>query len=213
MAIGAGERVADPAALAQFVAAAERSLAPRRPVLIVMMGLSGSGKTRLASRLAPLLEAVHLQSDVERRRLAGMRPGQRSGSALQAGVYAPQATNDVYAHLAHCAEEMLRAGWSVIVDATFTARERRATMRRLAAELGVPLKVIACRAPVEVLRHRVTQRAMRGGDASEADATVLEWQLRREEPLRADEDLPVQEVDTSTDPTTDQLAMLAGRCH
>jgi hypothetical protein len=212
MELAADERAAGPPGFSGFVDAAGRALAPRHPVMIVMTGLSGSGKTRLAARLAPLLGAVHLQSDVERRRLAGMQPGQRSGSALHADLYAPQATGHVYEHLAGSARLLLQAGWSVIVDATFVARDRRAMMQHVAQELAVPLHVVACQAPVELLRQRVTQRAARGGDASEADTAVLDWQLQHQEPLRANENLAVLEVDTSAELTGAQLALLAGRC-
>lgn len=212
MALAADERATGPPGFDGFVDAAERALAPRHPVLVVMTGLSGSGKTRLASRLAPLLGAVHLQSDVERRRLAGMQPGQRSDSALQSDLYAPQATSEVYAHLARSAGQMLKAGWNVIVDATFTERARRAMLREVAVEAGVPLHVVACHAPVHVLRQRVTERAARGADASEADANVLDWQLQHVEPLQPDEHLVVHQVDTSEDLTGEVLAALASRC-
>jgi uncharacterized protein len=212
MALSADDRAAGPIGFTQFVDAAERALAPRHPVLVVMMGLSGSGKSWLAARLAPLLGAIHLQSDIERRRLAGLQPGQRSGSALQSGLYAPQATDDVYVHLARSAGRLLRAGWSVIVDATFATRDRRAMLRRLGLELGVPPHVIACQAPLELLRQRIAQRARQASDASEADTAVLDWQMQRAEPLRSDEGLPVLEVDTAAELTAGQLATLAAGC-
>jgi len=49
-----------------YVDAASSALAPKRPPLVLMEGLSGSGKTWIATRLAPLLRAIHLRSDVER---------------------------------------------------------------------------------------------------------------------------------------------------
>ena len=212
MALAADERATGRYGFAEFVAAAGQSLAPRHPVLVVIMGLSGSGKTWLATRLAPLLGAIHLQSDVERKRLAGMKPGQRSGSALEADLYAPAATDRLYAHLGDCAAQLLADGWSVIVDATFTGRDKRARMRELAIRLGVPLHVIACHAPAEILRRRVEQRAALGADASEADTTVLDWQLRHAEPLLPEEQLPVLHVDTSTQLPADSLAGLELWC-
>jgi uncharacterized protein len=212
MALAADERAAARIGFPEFADAAEQSLAPRHPVLVVMMGLSGSGKSVLAAQLAPLLGAIHLQSDLERKRLAGMAPGQRSDSGVAADLYAPQLTDGVYAHLARSAQEMLAGGWSVIVDATFATRARRAMLADVAARCGAPLRVLACHAPVEVLRERVTRRAAAGADASEADVPVLEWQLRHAEALRADEGLPVVDVDTSEQFTADALAALVRRC-
>ena len=212
MVLAADERAAGRFGFSEFLGAAAHSLAPRHPVLVVFTGLSGSGKTRLATQLAPLLGAIHLQSDVERKRLAGMKPGQRSGSALEADLYAPAATDHLYAYLEDCAAQLLADGWSVIVDATFARRDKRARMRELALRLGVPLHVIACQAPEEVLRRRIEERAALRTDASEADAAVLDWQLRHAEPLLPDERLPVVHIDTSTQLTEDALASLAGQC-
>ena len=212
MALAADQRPTGGIGFAQFADTAARLLTPPRPLLVVMMGLSGSGKSWLAARLAPLLNAIHLQSDVERRRLAGMEPGQRSGSGVQADLYAPEATDRVYAHLAHCAQEMLSAGWSVIVDATFAGRDRRAQMRELATRLGVPLHFIDCRAPEQVLRQRVSARAATGTDASEADVAVLDWQLHHTEPVQPDEGLTMVPVDTAGEITPAAIAALARRC-
>ncbi len=176
------------------------------------MGLSGSGKSWLAARLAPLLNAIHLQSDVERRRLAGLAPGQASGSGVQADLYAPEVTDRVYTHLAHCAHEMLGAGWSVIVDATFSSRDKRAQMRALANRMGVPLRFIDCQAPVQVLRRRVAARATAGTDASEANVSVLEWQLHHTETVQPAEGLTVVPVDTAGQITPAAIAALARRC-
>jgi len=52
---------------------------------------------------------------------------------------------------------------------------------------------------VEVLRSRIEERARQGGDPSEADLAVLEWQRSHHEPLQADESLDAFEA-ASDDP-------------
>jgi aminoglycoside phosphotransferase family enzyme len=64
----------------RYVESAQQALAMPRPKLVLMSGLSGSGKTWVAQRLAPALHAVHLRSDIERKRLAGLPALARSGS-------------------------------------------------------------------------------------------------------------------------------------
>jgi aminoglycoside phosphotransferase family enzyme/predicted kinase len=200
MALAADERAAGQPGFAQFCDAADQALAPRRPRLILVTGMSGSGKTRLATRLAPLLDAVHLQSDVERKRLAGLDATAHSGSGLATRLYAPRATQQLYTHLAATASELLAAGCTVIVDATFGAREQRRQLREVALQAGVPLRTLLCGAPQPVLRARVRQRAAQGDDASEADTAVLDWQLRHAQPLAAEEGMAELMVDTSVDP-------------
>jgi aminoglycoside phosphotransferase family enzyme/predicted kinase len=179
-----------------YVDGAHAALAERHPQLILMSGVSGSGKTWLANRLAPLLGAIHIRSDIERKRLAKPPPGAQAGTVGE-GRYAPEAKARVYEYLVQCAEHALCGGYSVIVDATFGRREDRTRFRELATRVGVGTCVVHCRAAPQILRARVAQRRERGTDASEADLAVLQWQEMHVEPLLASEGLVAVEVDTT----------------
>ena len=141
-----------------------------------MTGLSGSGKTWLAERLAPPLQAVHLRSDIERKRLAGLAPLARSASALARGLYARKTTVTVYERLAASAADALAGGYTTIVDATFVRADERLRFRTLAARLGVTLCIVYCRTPRQVLVKRIIERGRRRRDPSEANIDVLRWQ-------------------------------------
>jgi len=181
-----------------------RSLHPRRPALVLMCGLSGSGKTWLAQKLAPELDAIHLRSDVERKRLSGLPETARTGSAIGQGLYSPDSSNRLYQHLAQAARWTVLGGFTTLVDATFGSRAERLQFRALAGDLGVPVCVVHCNAPAELLRARVTARRDAAIDASEADTSVLEWQEKRWEALGPDESPPVFEAST-TDPDVTML--------
>jgi aminoglycoside phosphotransferase family enzyme/predicted kinase len=180
-----------------YLAHAAGVLGARRPCLLLMSGLSGSGKTWLAARLAPELGALHLRSDIERKRAAGLAPLQASGSAPGRALYAPEATAAVYRALRAQASDILDGGRSVIVDATFLQATERAGWRALAAAQAVPFGVIHCEAPPALLRSRISARRAAGADASEADLAVLEWQLERAEPAGPEERSTLIEADTS----------------
>ena len=162
-----------------------------------MSGMSGSGKTWLAEKLAPLLEAVHLRSDVERKREAGLAERERSGSSLGQGVYSRAASARVYERLAQYADDALAGGYTVIVDATFHRHDDRVRFRDWAAQRGVDLRLIHCHALRNVLEARIAERDRSGADASEADLSVLQWQEKHFEPIEADEGLAVIDVDTT----------------
>jgi aminoglycoside phosphotransferase family enzyme/predicted kinase len=181
-----------------------RSLHPRRPALVLMCGLSGSGKTWLARKLAPELDAIHLRSDVERKRLSGLSETARTGSAIGQGLYSPDSNNRLYQHLAQAARSNVLGGFTTLVDATFGSRAERLQFRELARDLGVPVCVVHCNAPVELLRTRVSARQDAAMDASEADTSVLQWQEKQWETLGPDESLPVFEAST-TDPDVTSL--------
>jgi predicted kinase len=87
------------------------------------------------------------------------------------------------------ADVLLRAGWSVIVDATFLKRADRDAFRVLARETGATFNILAPHAPTEVLRARILARNALQRDASEATLEVLEHQLQTLEPLGPEESI------------------------
>jgi len=180
-----------------YLDAAERVLKPRRPTLVLMCGLSGSGKTWLAHRLAPRLHAVHLRSDIERKRLRGLATDARSNSPLGGGLYSGEQNALTYTRLTEFAADVLSGGYAVIVDATCNRRADRMRFCDLARSLGVELRVIHSHAPPEVLRARIAARKRAAHDASEADLSVLAWQEAHEEAINPEEGLDVIEIDTT----------------
>ncbi len=183
----------------RLIAHAAVALTARSPVLLRMCGVSGSGKTWLARLLAQQLSALHLRSDVERKRRAGLDALAHSGSGLAAGLYRSEMTATVYDDLARAAEDGLAGGYSVIVDATFLKRDVRARFAALGARRGLRTHFICCQAPLPVLRARLLARARMGLDPSEADLSVLEWQRSRIEPFGPDDPFDVIYVE-SADP-------------
>jgi aminoglycoside phosphotransferase family enzyme/predicted kinase len=166
---------------------AERYTRPLTPGLIITHGLSGSGKTTIAQRLIEHMDVIRVRSDVERKRLHGLAAAEQSGSGLDTGLYAADATVRTYRRLAEAARAVLAAGFPVVLDAAFLRRAQRDMARALAAELRVPFVILDIQAPVEVLRARVAERAAARRDASEADLGVLEHQLATAEALAANE--------------------------
>jgi aminoglycoside phosphotransferase family enzyme/predicted kinase len=168
---------------AEYLAMAETLTAPPPAMLTITFGLSGSGKTT-AAKAALLADArattIRLRSDVERKRLFGLAPDAASGGS----IYGPEATARTFNHLRSLAETILADGWSVLVDAAFLKRAERDNFRASATQLEIPFAIIACEAPIDELRRRLTART---GDASEATVEVLEQQLRWVQSLGEDE--------------------------
>ncbi len=180
----------------KLVALASRRLARHAPMLLLVCGLSGSGKTWLARQLAERLPAVHVRSDVERKRRAGLDALARSGSGVAAGLYSSAMSAQVYDDLARAAEDILAGGFTAIIDATFLRREQRRRFAQLGDRLGALVRLIHCEVPMQTLRARIAARAVSGSDPSEADESVLDWQLSHFELPRPDE--PVEAIGVET---------------
>ena len=182
---------------AAYVTRAKALLEPRAPVLVLMSGFSGSGKTWLAAQLAKAVGALHIRSDVERKRLAGLEQRARTGSAPGAGLYSQDANERTYRSLAEHASHAIAGGFTPIVDATFQRRADRLLFEEVARAAKVRAVMIRCSAPDAVLESRIRERERKGTDASEADGAVLEWQRAHYEPIAPEEGIAVIDVDTS----------------
>jgi len=140
------------------------------PRLILMHGLSGSGKTWLSERLVSTTPAIRVRSDLERKRL-------HDELDTETGLYGREATESTYQLLLRHCETGLQAGFDMIADATFLRRRHRHLFLDLAARLGVQPVILDCTAPVATLQARIRRRAAEQKDASDADLAVLQKQL------------------------------------
>ena len=151
--------------------------APILQHLIGIGGLSGSGKSAISRAIAPYIGpfpgAVHIRSDVERKRLFGIAPTEK----LPEIAYAPEVSDEVYAICRKRAVMALAGGQAVIVDAVHARQEEREALSTLAAKAGVPFTGLWLEAPPEVMRKRVAARTR---DLSDATPQVVNAQLSYE---------------------------------
>ena len=160
-----------------------------RPALIIMHGLSGSGKSTVAMQLAEALGAICIRSDLERKRLHNLKPVNQYGEKPNPLIYSTEATTATYQRLLSLAGLIITAGHSAIVDATFLAGRDRRQFKQLASQHQVEHLVISCEADEKTLRQRIQMRNNKAQDPSDADQAVLSHQLRIQEPLSASEQM------------------------
>ena len=179
----AHERQADLDAAARYLALAVSRTKRPRPTLILMHGLSGSGKTYVSTQLLTALPAIRIRSDLERKRLAGLGAYDSSASPPGEGLYDADTGQRTYERLRLLAAMILGAGHNVIIDAAFLDTGERRAACLMAERLNAAAVIVDVRAPDAERRQRIAGRAARRDAASEADAAVLDYQLGTAEPL------------------------------
>ncbi|MEZ6121978.1 MAG: AAA family ATPase [Planctomycetaceae bacterium] len=184
---------------AEYLRLAAADSSPSQPMLIIMHGISGSGKSFVSAKLIEATHAIRIRSDIERKRLSGIDESEhRHGNAAEQ-LYSQNQSVLTYQRLLQLSETILFAGDSVVVDATFLSKDRRNSFRELASRRSVPFLIVACEAPLEVLRQRVAARNALGNDVSDADPAVLENQLAIDSQIDQEPGDEVLRIDTSAD--------------
>jgi aminoglycoside phosphotransferase family enzyme/predicted kinase len=144
----------------------------RKPCLILVGGLPGTGKSTLARGLAGSANFTVIRSDVVRQEI----------DTAGADRYSPQQIDRTYRECLRRAEEAIFAGQRIIIDATFGREKWRAEFFDLARRYAIPALLFVCRADVETIGQRLGQRV---GDASEADWNVYQQAAAAWEPTAA----------------------------
>jgi aminoglycoside phosphotransferase family enzyme len=199
------ERDADIATMKRYLVVAARWIRQGRPTLIVMHGLSGSGKTWLSSRLLSRSPAIRLRSDIERKRRLGLSELDSSATVPGRGAYSERNKSDVYTRLLDLAKLLLRAGFNVMIDASFLRRSERDRARALAEQENVALAIVETVAADDTLEDRLKRRQAGRQDASDADVAVLHYQQSHFDPLGDDERVYTVTVATDRDFGLDSL--------
>ncbi len=152
-------------------------LGERPPHLVVLGGLSGSGKTTVAEALAAHVGAPPGARIVESDRIRKAMHGVAAETRLPEEAYRSEVSEQVYRELAWRAELILAEGGSVVADAVFDRARHRAMIEKVASDNGLRFSGFWLAADPDVLWRRV---AARKHGPSDATLDVLARQLKRQ---------------------------------
>lgn len=204
--LAGGEREAAATEALRHLQLADQYIEPwSRPIVLIVGGLSGTGKSTLAAALAEALGAELLRTDVIREELftANSEP-----TKLDQGIYRPELRRRVYAEMLRRAARMHAEGVSVILDGTFSELAVVEAARNMATQPRAVTFAVECVCSPEVAQARIRRRLEQGGDASQARPETHDLQRQRWEAWPAD--LRQIQLDTSQ-PLLSQVSAVLSR--
>jgi gluconokinase len=156
--------------------------------VVVVFGLSGSGKSFVSEILHRDFGYEWIRSDVIRKTLAGMEPAESARADFGKGIYSEEMTRRVYREMVRRALSLLAEGRRVVLDATFLKRWQR---NMVTSNFDRPLFILTW-AEEEEIRRRLSSRR----DVSDADFRIY---LKQKEVFEPPEEISYVRLNTQRD--------------
>jgi aminoglycoside phosphotransferase family enzyme/predicted kinase len=147
----------------RYLCLAEKTILYQQPILFVIGGLSGAGKSTVAQIIGEAVGGIVIRSDFIRKEIFG---GSITEKAPPTAYYSA-ATEQVYHELVTRTAAALPSGLPVIVDATFLNRDHQLLMSGLAQTTGAKITPIWCQCSSTTAADRIENRS-----ADPSDATI-----------------------------------------
>lgn len=168
------------------------------PLLFVVRGVSGTGKSTTAKALAEHLWMTGLATDPIRQELWGRAGMARAGPIeFNQECYTPAARERVYQEMYRRAEPFLAARVPCVLDGTFLTTAECQRAAELAHRHQFEPIFIQCTCPDEIAAERIQSRWDQGETLSEARPDFVARQRQLEEPLPSG--LRAYTIDTTRD--------------
>lgn len=145
-----------------------------RPRLVLVGGGPGTGKTTLAEAIGDMMAFSVLRSDELRKDLGGHDHTEHAFAAPDEGLYRPEVTASTYAAMTEQASELLRRGESVVLDASWSAQDHRATARAMAASCGAEVIELECQVDPATAKERIVRRLASPWTVSDATPEIVD---------------------------------------
>ncbi len=165
--------------------------------LIIMHGLSGSGKSYLSEILLNHFQAIRIRSDVERTRIFEMKHGQKRNLIMNKSNIIPEFESQKYNieftnwlfknRLPNLAIRTINSGYLTIIDATYLKYSERRVMKDLANNKQIPFVIISCKCSDTEARARIIKRRNKSNNVSEATFFIRQRQKYWIEDLKQEE--------------------------
>jgi aminoglycoside phosphotransferase family enzyme/predicted kinase len=161
-------------------------LRKNKPLLFIVAGLSGTGKSTVARKIAVDYHATQINTDVVRKEIAGIDQFEQHHDQFNTGLYDPKKIDKTYEKVMERAATYLKKNENIVLDATFQKKKYRDIMHHLAVKYHASLVRVQCVCPDTVVKKRLEDR-LRKKSISDGRWEIYLQQKTTFEPFSSDE--------------------------
>ena len=156
------------------------------PMLFLVSGLTGTGKSTFAFKLAVDYHAPVINTDVVRKELEGIETYEHHFDPMNKGLYAPEKVDRTYENVMERAKTLLKQKTNVVVDATLQKKKYREMAQEIARKHHACLVPIQCVCADDVVKKRLEER-LKKKSVSDGRWEIYLNQKKTFEPFTAEE--------------------------
>lgn len=175
-----------------------------KPTLILISGLVGTGKSALAANLSPLLRAEIIRTDILRKEILHIPTTEHRYENFGTGIYSDEMSGKTYAKALKLAEQRLKVGDSVMIDASYKRKAERLKAKETAERMGASFLMIECICPEDIIKRRLQERLAKADEPSDGTWEIYHAQKNDFDPF--DETEKKWHIMVRTDGPLDSIA-------
>ena len=157
-----------------FRLALHYAISGSEPLVLVVMGRVGTGKTTVARKLGHELDWPTFSSDEIRKTLAGVPVTHRTAEELRDEVYSKKMTEQTYRKLLDQGLAALQNHSGVVIDATFSSQAKRELLHQECEKAHVCFQFVELDVDLAEIERRLKARDKRTDEISDARLEDLE---------------------------------------
>ena len=155
----------------------------KEPVLVLMCGLSGTGKSTIGSQLCARIGAAYLSSDIVRKKIADLPLYGKISRQQRDEIYSAKMTEQTYRNMREKAEQYIQKGYSVILDATYTNILDRKKVLDIARKYNYKTLIIDLKTTESEALSRIAYRMFDHLNVSDATSAIYRGQVEQLVPI------------------------------
>ena len=167
----------------------------KKPVLFTICGLTGTGKSTIASKIAIDHHAQLISTDVVRKELQGINRFEKHYNGYEKGLYTPEKIDLTYKVVLEKANSFLKKRENVVLDATFQKKIYRDRAHNIAKKNHAVFLIIQCICSEDEVKKRLDER-LKKRSISDGRWEIYLQQKKTFQAIKQDEKQHVVVIDT-----------------